>query len=374
MAKIRIRHLVTKPRADGAPRFYWQPTARLRALGFQTRRLPDDRAQAIEAAEALNADLDRFRSGAGNSATLGGQDGTVGRIRTLYLESPAFLDLAPKTQASYRQMLDLIDAWCGDSPAAALTPQLVRKFYDSRRAATPRQAAYAVQVLRLLWSWARTEGLVTGENPAARQRLRDTSQKGRPWSAAELDQICATATAMGFPSIALLIRVQSWLGQRQGDMLGLTRAAVREGVLVQSKTGAEVPLEWDPDLQRQIDRALDRNHNHVNLIICELTAEPWNAHTLRHEFAKIRTAAAAGNTAIGLAPMPSCTGLVLKDLRHTAVLQAAEAGCTDMEIASITGHSLKRVHDILDRYLVRSRQLARNAQAKRRATRDRANG
>jgi hypothetical protein len=36
----------------------------------------------------------------------------------------------------------------------------------------------------------------------------------------------------------------------------------------------------------------------------------------------------------------------------------SEAGCTPQQVASITGHSLKTVHRILERYLARTRGLA----------------
>jgi hypothetical protein len=42
----------------------------------------------------------------------------------------------------------------------------------------------------------------------------------------------------------------------------------------------------------------------------------------------------------------------------------AEAGCTLPEIASITGHSLRRAQEILDKYLARTSKLAENAIAK----------
>lgn len=41
----------------------------------------------------------------------------------------------------------------------------------------------------------------------------------------------------------------------------------------------------------------------------------------------------------------------------------AEAGCTTPQIAAITGHSLKTVSSILDRYLARTRVLASKAVA-----------
>jgi hypothetical protein len=42
----------------------------------------------------------------------------------------------------------------------------------------------------------------------------------------------------------------------------------------------------------------------------------------------------------------------------------AEAGCTLPEIVSITGHSLRRAQDILDKYLARTSKLAESAIAK----------
>jgi hypothetical protein len=42
----------------------------------------------------------------------------------------------------------------------------------------------------------------------------------------------------------------------------------------------------------------------------------------------------------------------------------AEAGCTLPEIVSITGHSLRRAQEILDKYLARTSKLAESAIAK----------
>ncbi len=52
-------------------------------------------------------------------------------------------------------------------------------------------------------------------------------------------------------------------------------------------------------------------------------------------------------------------------LRHTAVTRLAEAGCDDELISQITGHSPNTVKEILKRYLVRTRKLARIAFQKR---------
>ncbi|WP_414644916.1 tyrosine-type recombinase/integrase [Bosea sp. (in: a-proteobacteria)] len=58
------------------------------------------------------------------------------------------------------------------------------------------------------------------------------------------------------------------------------------------------------------------------------------------------------------------TDLHFHDLRGTAVTMLAEAGCTIPEIAAITGHSLKTVNTILEKYLSRTRALAEAAMEK----------
>ena len=62
-------------------------------------------------------------------------------------------------------------------------------------------------------------------------------------------------------------------------------------------------------------------------------------------------------------------GLTFHDLRGTAVTRLSEAGCTPQEIARFTGHSLRDVAAILDRYLARTDKLASTALAKLERTR-----
>ena len=52
-------------------------------------------------------------------------------------------------------------------------------------------------------------------------------------------------------------------------------------------------------------------------------------------------------------------GVTIHDLRGTAVTRLAICGCTEAEIATITGHSLRSVRAILDtHYLSRDPALA----------------
>lgn len=84
------------------------------------------------------------------------------------------------------------------------------------------------------------------------------------------------------------------------------------------------------------------------LILTTPTGRPWKSDHFRHEWGEATAAA-------------KLTGLHFHDLRGTAVTMLAEAGCTEAEIASITGHSNQAVHGILEKYTARTRELARSA-------------
>ena len=62
------------------------------------------------------------------------------------------------------------------------------------------------------------------------------------------------------------------------------------------------------------------------------------------------------------------TGLTFHDLRGTAVTRFAPCGCSEAEIATFTGHSLKDVEAILDAHdLSRDSRMAESALKKREA-------
>ena len=69
----------------------------------------------------------------------------------------------------------------------------------------------------------------------------------------------------------------------------------------------------------------------------------------------------AGLRRVQLPGLDQPVDLHFHDLRGTAVTLLSEAGCTPQQVATITGHSLKTVHRILERYLARTQGLAEQA-------------
>ena len=120
-----------------------------------------------------------------------------------------------------------------------------------------------------------------------------------------------------------------------------------DGALIslrQGKTGRKVEIPCTKALKRMLD-SLDRT---TAVVLATKTGRPWTAR-----YFKAQWEAASKQAGI--------TELHFHDLRGTAITMLAEAGCTTPQIAAITGHSLKTVTTILDKYLARTRVLAGEA-------------
>ena len=138
-----------------------------------------------------------------------------------------------------------------------------------------------------------------------------------------------------------------WSGQRQGDLLRLPWSAY-DGThirLRQSKTGARVVIPVGAPLKA----ALDPTAKRCTIMLTNSDGKPWNSEGFRASWRK-----ACANAGV--------KGVTFNDLRGTAVTRLALAACTEAEIATITGHSLRDVRSILDaHYLHRYPALAESA-------------
>ena len=95
--------------------------------------------------------------------------------------------------------------------------------------------------------------------------------------------------------------------------------------------------------------ALEMAKKYGPLILTNKAGRPWTAHGFQASWRM------AANKA-------GIVGLTFHDLRGTAVTRLALVGCTEAEIAAITGHSLRDVHGILDaHYLARDPALGESA-------------
>lgn len=404
MARVRVRYLIRRDGGgDRPPRWFWQPSSELRAAGFRPRRVPDDwreleragadparlQAAAIGAAQALNAELDRWRAAPPAAPAAAATLPAARTVKTLiaaYLASHDYRSLAPKTRYEYGRRLRDIEEWCGDTPVAAMRTAQFTTFYEALWPKTPALAHAIMRVARLLFAYGRRQGW-RSDNPAERLGLIGLEKSGRVWPREAVAAFIATADRTERHSIGTAVMLNEWLGQREADLLRLPRQLLgsRGLVLRQRKTGAGValPIGAVPPLVARIEAELAAQHargvtDARYLLLCETTGRPWGADHFRHEFAAVRDALAAARPRFAIDYLPAGaepTGpeaftlrtrdLWFMHLRHTAVVRLAEAGATIAGIATITGHSLKTVDTILEHYLVRTAPMAAAAFAQR---------
>ena len=265
-----------------------------------------------------------------------------------YKTSQDFLSLSPRSQSDYLKQIKKIETKFGDLPLAALEDaRVTREFLEwrDRMANSPRQADYAWTILMRLLSWARTRGLTLYRPPERVERLYHADRSEKIWE--ELQQAAFLAVASEPLQRAFILALET--GQRQGDLLALPWSAY-DGQWIrlrQAKTGRRVNIP----VTRRLKAMLDNMPRTSTQILTNKRGMAWQPNAFRKAW---------GDTC----RKAKITGLHFHDLRGTAVTRLAEAECSHAEIAAITGHSMRDVGAILDKYLARTDKIALSAIAK----------
>lgn len=422
--RVHIRYLVAKPNADKTCRYYWQPSKKLATAGFVTVTLPADESMAVEKAKALNAELDAWyvagrprRSAAKIDAAPDGSRprGTVWQLIELYKNPPAdklaedpekiegergvftydYNGLSAKSKKAYDNALNYIAEWLGPLPVRKVTEAIVLErlkilsevrhesgpFKGHRKIAT---ALYIAAIGRVLFNASRTlvdrnHPCYVGKNLNPWLDLRARNQRiALPalWTKEGRDRMIAAAIKLDRMSIATAIRINWWLGQREGDILKLGHNFNPADVLrlTQNKTVGTVhlPVAMVPEINDAIEDLRkdqrERKLSGIRLLLNERTGLPWNDDTFRKTFAEVRERAEEDARAEGLSAEwigANLTPLTFMRLRHTVVTMLYRAGASVPEIASITGHTIVSVNNIIERYGIRDEITAGNAIQKR---------
>jgi integrase len=275
-----------------------------------------------------------------------------------YQKSTDFTGLSARTQRDYIKHITKIEQKFGDMPLKATERAETRGIFmdwrDELAKASVRQAEYTWTVLALVLAWAKNRGRIR-VNPCEKGgRIYHGTRIDHVWTADDIDTFLK-----GAPShLALAFMLALWTGQREGDLLRLTwfaydgtnirlkpsKSRRRGGRPVSLKIKVGAPLKAVLDAASKVKRG--------SFILTNSDGDPWTEDGFRSSFFKRRDK-------LGI------VGVTFNDLRGTAVTRLAIAGCEVPEIGSITGHSLKDVHAILDaHYLHRDPRLAEQAISK----------
>jgi integrase len=330
VTKIRGVNKVRKRLADGSVRFYHYHRATGRALKGEPGSV-EFLADYVAAEESM-----RNRHA-----------GVLNRLIRDYTLSPEFGKLADSTRKEYQRMLTKVEAKFGDLPIAALDDARVRQDFMSWRGTVAkesgdREADNRLSVISSMLTWAKENGHILHNHVAGFRRLHKTDRSELIWLPEHIGAFLKVAPLELQRALILALHT----GQRQADLLSLSWNNY-DGSFIslrQGKTKRRVQIPCTTTLKRMLD-GLDRD---TNLVLTTKTKLPWKARYFKAQWE-------AATKAAGI------TDLHFHDLRGTAITMLAEAGCSTPQIAAITGHSLKTVTTILDRYLARTRTLAEEA-------------
>lgn len=250
-----------------------------------------------------------------------GPEGSFDRLAYHYFQSAEFMALRASTRKAMRLRIErlLLAENIGHRSAAGMQRAHVKAML-SKRAATPGAANNDLKALRALLRIALDLGWRTDDPTLHIKKLREGTH--HTWTDSEIERF-ESHWPVGTPQrTAFALALYS--GQRRGDLCRVTWPQLEGGRLrlVQRKTGAPVMVPIHAGLAAALDAHPRR---HVVVLTTHL-GKPFTDAGFGNWFA----------AAIEQAGLP--TRCVLHGLRKAAARRLAEAGCSALEIGSVTGH------------------------------------
>lgn len=305
-------------RSRGKLYHYWRPgrgTEREAELRPTWRRLPDDPTsvafwKALEAAQTPQE----------------GPQGKMAGMIAAYQGSPHYANLAAATRREYDRYLKHFGAALGNTDPDSLAPAEVAAIRDGLGNA-PAAANAMVRAIAALYAWGRERGFAKS-NPAA-----DISKlkigEHRAWPAWAWDLVPYLRT-----ELRLACNLALYTGQRLGDVLAMHMGQIRDGIVTvrQSKTGKTMRIPLHRELTPLIEECRSRGALYLvsrpdgSQFTVDQFHAMWSREMVKADVKRIRA-----------------EGYVFHGLRKSATVKLAEAGCTEKQIAAVTGQSLAMV-------------------------------
>ncbi len=273
---------------------------------------------------AAEQGLAATRGGAGRART---RPGSFDAVIAAYYASPEFQSLSAATKATYRGIIERFRNKHGRWPVAGLERRHLKAMIGAM-ADRPAAANNLLRMLRMLLNFAMDMGLIQ-VNPAIGMRGFATRSQGfHAWSEDEIARFRAAHRPGSRERMAFELLLNT--GQRRGDVVQMGWQHITDGgilVAAQQKTGEAVWIPLLPELVECLERLARTN---MTFLVTH-TGAPFSPAGFGNWF----------RAACNDAGLSHCAA---HGLRKAAARRLAEAGCTEKEIAAITGHkTLKEV-------------------------------
>lgn len=249
------------------------------------------------------------------------EPGTFNDLIARYYRSPEFLDPGARTQVVYRGVIERWRPIYGDAKIRDLQ---ARHVTDMMAKMLPHRTAANMlrKRLRALMDFAIRQGMAQTNPVAATKPFKIDSEGFHTWTEDEIAQFEARHPLGSKARLALDLML--WTGQRGGDARVMGPANVRNGRIhvTQEKTGATVSLPIMAPLAASI---LAVKSGALVYLISE-HGKPFSRKGFGNKFRQWCDEAG----------LPQCSA---HGLRKAAARRFAEAGCSNQQIKSWTGHT-----------------------------------
>src|SRR6516225_10133216 len=296
---------------DGRAYYY------LRRRGF-----PKVRLRGLPWSPSFMAEYEKAVSGPRTAIGAGRiKPGSVTAVVTEYFDSQQFFgSKSAGTRRMRRGILERFRAAYGDRPFALLPAEWIEALLDSK---PPHAARSWLVTLRSLCQFA-VKRRYLRTDPTA--NIKQRAIKGDGFHTVTEEEIAQFEAHYPIGSKArLALALLLYTGQRRSDVVRMGRQHIRDGVLTvkQQKTGITLAIPVHPHLQTVLDATPSE---HLTFLVTA-TGKPYGGNAFTEQFRKWCDAA-------GLPQRCKPHGL-----RKAACRRLAEAGCSEKQIAAISGHA-----------------------------------
>lgn len=353
---MKVKYLEERTRANGHKVFVVNPPKYVRdAIGASYEQY-ESRSEAVDRATLLAEAYKDYRRGIKRNIHIP-QD-TVDGLVAFYKTTAAYQSISENSKIFYQLMIRTAsntrigsaNITFGEMTARSVDPTHSDKIYSQLKLShSEHRAVHVCKIMRKIWYVCKRHGKVQS-NPFERMGIKELESRKVLWEPEQVDGLIRKSDEIGMDSIGTLALLCYDLCQRPGDMRQIKWSSFdgQSFRFNQEKTGTEVEIPASPRLIERLQPSYIAWRESgaapdASVVVCERTGRPYDRFLYVKDARRVRDAAG----------LP--THLQIRDLRRTGATEMAEAGCTEDELRSVTGHQSR---DVLSIYVRPTKKLA----------------
>jgi hypothetical protein len=361
VTEIKIRHYVVK-RGKG----FWQPTKKMRRLGFYSVPCGADGPDAWAIAELWNLRWDKTRRGeapspamvtANNLSPERSEELTVYPPRALgeafrrYRRTAEWTAKAPRTRDDWWRSWRRIKPVFGDCDPRTVSLEDTAWRAAIEETVSLREAHRALKIWRAMWKVSAALGYcVRDADPSLGVRNRAAPGRSETWAEGEVARVAKRAWRMGYYGLAAVIAV-AWDTQLSpGDVRALRASQLARGGAGQAffaergKTGVPVGGVLSVRSMAVLTAYLAKLGVELHgdaYIFRNRSGAPYSKDTLGDDFRDVRTAEFG----------PGERRTIGHDFRRTGAVEAITGGAQAEQLAHAMGNTLSASNALFATYV-----------------------